>query len=88
MLLPVPPRQPGGGWLIIVLLLSLPASCMATAVIIGLRGQAFEAVFISGAAGQVRPASDGIAGSRAGVLACHRWHVAFVAGSAQAAAPE
>lgn len=33
-----------------LLLLSLPASCMITAVIVGLQGYAFEAAFTSGAA--------------------------------------
>lgn len=61
-----PPRQPGGGWLIIVLLfglllLSLPASCMVTAVIVGLQGQAFEAAFTSGTAERLFAAVVGVA---------------------------
>lgn len=60
------PRQPGGGWLIIVLLfglllLSVPASCMITAVIVGLQGQAFEAAFTSGAAERIFTAVVGVA---------------------------
>jgi hypothetical protein len=118
-----PPRQPGGGWLIIVLLfglllLSVPASCMITAVIVGLQGQAFEAAFTSGAAERIFAAVVGVAvlasiaitvgiaqlGERRRRAAteqwnrqmalwqqswyCHRCHAAFVAGSAQAVAPE
>jgi preprotein translocase subunit SecG len=61
-----PPRQPSGGWLIIVLLfglllLSVPASCMITAVIVGLQGQAFEAAFTSGAAERIFAAVVGVA---------------------------
>lgn len=118
-----PPRQPGGGWLIIVLLLgllllSLPASCMVTAVIIGLQGQTFEAAFTSGAAERLFAGVAGVGALVAiaitvGIVQlgerrrreagerwnrqiarwqqswyCHRCHVAFVAGSAQAVAPE
>lgn len=61
-----PPRQPGGGWLIIMLLfglllLSVPASCMITAVIVGLQGQAFEAAVTSGAAERIFAAVVGVA---------------------------
>lgn len=60
-----PPRQPGGGWLIIMLLfglllLSLPASCIITAVIVGLQGQAFEAAFTSGTAERIFAAVVGV----------------------------
>ncbi|MGQ9547312.1 MAG: hypothetical protein ACUVSY_01055 [Roseiflexus sp.] len=52
------PCQPCGGWPIIVLilgllLLSLPASCMVTAVIVGLPGQTFESAFTSSAAERI-----------------------------------
>lgn len=61
-----PPRQPGGGWLPIIallglLILSVPASCIVTAVIVGLQGQAFEAAFASGAAERIFLAVAGVA---------------------------
>lgn len=118
-----PPRQPGGGWWIIVLLvgllmLSLPASCMVTAVIVGLQGQTFEAALGTGHAERIFAGIAGVGmliaiaitvgivqmGERGRRTAharwqrqvarwqqswyCHRCHVAFVAGSAQAVAPE
>ncbi len=69
-----PPRQPGGGWLIIILLfglllLSVPASCMITAVIVGLQGQAFEAAFTSGAAERIFAGVAGFAALAAIVIA-------------------
>ncbi|MEN9938337.1 MAG: hypothetical protein RLZZ387_4916 [Chloroflexota bacterium] len=61
-----PPRQPGGGWLTAIallglLILSVPASCMVTAVIVGLQGQTFEAAFASGAVERIFLAVAGVA---------------------------
>jgi preprotein translocase subunit SecG len=61
-----PPQQPGGSWLPIValiglMLLSGPASCMITAVIVGLQGQTFEAAFASGTAERIFLAVAGAA---------------------------
>lgn len=61
-----PPRQPGGGWLPIIaliglLILSVPASCIVTVVIVGFQGQAFEAAFASGAAERIFLAVAGVA---------------------------
>lgn len=118
-----PPRQPGGRWLVVVLLvalllLSVPVSCVATAVIVGIQRQTFDAAFSSGAAERIFSGVAGVAGllaiaSAIGIAQlgqrrrraasedwnrqiarwqqswyCHRCHVAFVAGSAQAVAPE
>ncbi len=118
-----PPRQPGGGWLIVVLLfglllLSVPVSCMVTAVIVGLQGQTFEAAFTSGVAERIFAGVASVGALIAIAITvgiaqlgerrrretrerwnrqlarwqqswyCHRCHVAFVAGSTQAVAPE